>query len=149
MRNPVVCFLEVDKACEDIFSILPRFLKILLESEMWSVLLRPGRKPTKTASFRFDPIISWRLFSRHLETQMLIIWKFPKSIAGRTKRPRRPRVWDPWYRTFLTPTSISKNYLGSGSISGLRLHSPGCRSSLIDDFQLLYNKINNWKSDLT
>jgi len=28
--------------------------------------------------------------------KMLIIWKFPKSIAGRTNRPRGPRVWDPW-----------------------------------------------------
>jgi len=31
-RNPVVCFLEVDKACADLFGILPRFLKNLLES---------------------------------------------------------------------------------------------------------------------
>ena len=38
-RNPIVCFLEVDKACEDIFSILPWFFKILVESEMWSILL--------------------------------------------------------------------------------------------------------------
>jgi len=33
---------------------------------------------------------------------MLIIWKFPKSIAGHTRGPRGPlaargpRVWDPW-----------------------------------------------------
>jgi len=26
---------------------------------------------------------------------MLIIWKFPNTIAGRTKCPRVPRVWDP------------------------------------------------------
>jgi len=26
---------------------------------------------------------------------MLITWKLPKSIAGRTKRPRGPRVWYP------------------------------------------------------
>jgi len=31
--NSVVCFLEVDKACVDVFGILPRFLKNLLESE--------------------------------------------------------------------------------------------------------------------
>jgi len=38
--------------CEDIFSILPRFLKILLESEMWSVVLQPGQKP-HWVSFNF------------------------------------------------------------------------------------------------
>jgi len=27
---------------------------------------------------------------------MLIIWKFRKSIADRTKRPHGPRVWDHW-----------------------------------------------------
>ena len=32
-RNLVVCFLEVDKTCVDVFCILPRFLKNLLESE--------------------------------------------------------------------------------------------------------------------
>jgi len=30
---------------------------------------------------------------------MLIISNFPKSVAGCTKRPRGPRVWDPWYKT--------------------------------------------------
>ena len=60
-------FLEVDKACEDVFSILPRFLKIFLESEMWSVVPRPGQKP-HWVSFGFDSIISSRLFSRHLAT---------------------------------------------------------------------------------
>ena len=30
-RNPVVCFLEVDKTCVDAFGILPKFLEILLE----------------------------------------------------------------------------------------------------------------------
>jgi len=28
-------------------------------------------------------------------TQMLIFWNFRKSIRGRTKRPRGPRVCDP------------------------------------------------------
>jgi len=28
---------------------------------------------------------------------MLIIGKFPKSIAGHTKRPRGWRVWGPWF----------------------------------------------------
>jgi len=32
---------------------------------------------------------------------MLIIGKFPKSIAGRTKRPRGPRVWNPLFWFFL------------------------------------------------
>jgi len=39
--------------CEDIFNILPRFLKNLLESEMWSVVLQPGRKP-HCVSFSFE-----------------------------------------------------------------------------------------------
>jgi len=43
-------------------------------------------------------------FFKTLGKEMLIIWKFPKSIAGRTKGPRvphaarGPRVWDPWLR---------------------------------------------------
>jgi len=32
-RNPGVCFLEVDKTYVDLFGILPRFLKSLLESK--------------------------------------------------------------------------------------------------------------------
>jgi len=31
---------------------------------------------------------------------MLIIRKFPKTIAGRTKFLRGPRVWDPWPKTW-------------------------------------------------
>ena len=67
LSKAAVCFLEVDKACEVVFSILPRFLKMLMESEVWSVLLWPGRKP-HWVSFRFDSILSWTLFSRHLAT---------------------------------------------------------------------------------
>jgi len=33
-RNPIVCFLEVDNTCVNVFGILPRFLKNLLESEI-------------------------------------------------------------------------------------------------------------------
>jgi len=55
-------------------------------------------------SFNFGSFISRHLFSRHLATQMLNFWKFPKSISARTKRPRGPhathgpRVWDPCNR---------------------------------------------------
>jgi len=56
-RNPVVCFL--DKLCVDIFVILSAFLKI------WTVVLRPGRKPHR-AFFIFGSIISGHRFSRHL-----------------------------------------------------------------------------------
>ena len=45
-KEPGHYFLEVDKACEDVFNILPIFLKILLESEVWSVLLRPDENRT-------------------------------------------------------------------------------------------------------
>ena len=63
---------------------------------MWSVLLRPGRKP-HCVSFRFDSIISRRLFSRHLATKMLIIWKYPKKHRGPHKNPlhaARGRVFE-------------------------------------------------------
>jgi len=66
-KEPGRMLLEVDKVCEDVFSILPIFFKILLESEMWSVLLWPGRKP-HWVSFRFDSIISRTPFSWHLAT---------------------------------------------------------------------------------
>ena len=32
-KDPVLCFLDVDKPCADVFGILPRFLENLLESE--------------------------------------------------------------------------------------------------------------------
>jgi len=44
------------------------FSKILLESEIWPVMLRPGRKPHHV-SFSFDSNISQHLFSRHLVTK--------------------------------------------------------------------------------
>jgi len=33
LRDPVICFLKVDKTCVDIFGVLPRFLEDLLDSE--------------------------------------------------------------------------------------------------------------------
>ena len=59
-----------------------------------SAVLWAGWKPHRL-SFSFVSFISRHLFSRHLATQMLNISKFLKSIAGRTKRPRGPRGWDP------------------------------------------------------
>ena len=32
-RNSVICFFKIDKQCKEIFAILPRFLKDLLQSE--------------------------------------------------------------------------------------------------------------------
>ena len=32
-RNSVICFFKIDKACKEIFAILPRFLEDLLQSE--------------------------------------------------------------------------------------------------------------------
>jgi len=59
---------EVNKACVDVFATLPRFHKKLLRrAEIWSVMLRPERKP-HWASFSFDAIISLHLFSKHLAT---------------------------------------------------------------------------------
>jgi len=34
-RNPVVCFLEVNKICVDVFCIFPRFLENLLDSDKY------------------------------------------------------------------------------------------------------------------
>jgi len=49
---------------------------------------------TKTA---LDIIQLWftyfaESFLRHLATYMLIIWKSPKSVRGRTKSPRGPHA---------------------------------------------------------
>jgi len=46
MRNLVVCFLEVDKACADVFGILPRFLKNFLGSENLVCNATAGTKTT-------------------------------------------------------------------------------------------------------
>ena len=43
----------------------PKIFQNLLESEIWSVVLGPGRKP-HWVSFSFDSIISWHLFSRNM-----------------------------------------------------------------------------------
>jgi len=36
MRNPIVCYLEVYKTYVNVYGILPRFLKNLLEEELVS-----------------------------------------------------------------------------------------------------------------
>jgi len=46
MRNPVVCFFEVNKTCVDVFGILPRFLQNLLESENVVCCAAAGMKTT-------------------------------------------------------------------------------------------------------
>jgi len=54
---------------------------------------------------------------------MLIIWKFPKSIAGRTKRACGPRVWDPLvYRMRIHSRKTAKQTFASrlGSVRGSR-----------------------------
>ena len=45
-RNSDLCFFKIDKACKEIFTLLPRFLKDSLLSE---VLLRIAATRTKTA----------------------------------------------------------------------------------------------------
>ena len=104
-RNPVLCFLEVDKAYVDVFGVLSTFLKNLLESEITSVVLRPGRNP-HWVTFSIGSIISRHLFQGTRQRKCWILWKFPKNVAGRTKGPRgphaacRPRVWGPWVKLF-------------------------------------------------
>ena len=45
-RNSVICFFKIDKACKEIFAILPRFLEDLLQREN---LVRGAATRTKTA----------------------------------------------------------------------------------------------------
>ena len=45
-RNSVICFFKIDKACKEIFAILPRFLEDLLPRED---LVRGAATRTKTA----------------------------------------------------------------------------------------------------
>ena len=65
--------------------------KILLESEMWSVVLRPWRKP-HWVLFSFDS------FAASFFKAIGNVFENSQSIADRTKGPRGPRVWDPWPR---------------------------------------------------
>ena len=74
--------------CEGVFNILPRFLKILLENEMWSVLLQPGRKP-HWVLFRLDSIISRHLFFKALGNVNVNYFKIPKKHHGPHKRSSR------------------------------------------------------------
>jgi len=75
---------QVDKTCADVFGVLPRFLKNLLESEIWSVVLRPGRKP-HWISFSLDSIIS-SVF-KTLDNVNVIYLKIPKKHRWPHKRP--------------------------------------------------------------
>jgi len=62
MRDPVVCFLEVNKTW-DVLGIFPRFLENFLESEN---LVCGATARKKAASSRFGSIISRRLFFKAL-----------------------------------------------------------------------------------
>jgi len=90
-RNPTVWFLEVDEACVDIFGILPRFLKSLLESEMWFVLLRPGRKPHWDHSALiqlFRGIFfqgTWQHNCQLFENSKTASWAAQKALVGHVR----------------------------------------------------------------
>jgi len=62
-----MCFLEIDKACVDVFGILPRFLKYLLESEN---VIYNATTGTKTALGIIQVWFNYfaASFSRHLAT---------------------------------------------------------------------------------
>jgi len=75
-----VCFLEVDKTCIKVFGLLPKLLKNFPESD---ILICSAMVRMKTA----------------LGIIQLWFRKFPKNIAGRTKRPCGPHAG----RVFETP----------------------------------------------
>jgi len=82
MRNPVICFLEVDKACVDVFGILPRFLKNLLQNENLVCYAAAG---TKSALSIIQVWFNYfaASFSRHLIGNLNGIYlKFPKEHCG-------------------------------------------------------------------
>jgi len=97
-------FLEVDKACEDVFSILPRFLKIFLE---WNVVCIASAG-TKTALGIIQVWFNYfqPSFFKALGNVNVDHLKIPRKHPGPHKTPSRaacgPRVWDPW----LTQTRI-------------------------------------------
>ena len=94
-RNPIPCFLEVDKTCVDVFGILPRFLKNLLESEIWFVVLRLGRKP-HWVSFSFGSIISRHLFSRYLLGN--VIFQISRKASRTTQNALAGHMRSAWLR---------------------------------------------------
>jgi len=98
-------FQKEPKACEDVFNILPRFFKIFLESKCDLYFYGQTKSALSIIQVWFNYLMA--LFSRHLATLLLIIWKFPKSIAGRTKRPRGPRVETPDLKYYIAANRSS------------------------------------------
>jgi len=88
-RNPVTCYLEVDKTCVDVFGLLPRFLNNLLESEN---LVCSATAATTTAlgiiQLWFNYFVA--SFFKALGNVNVHYLKFPKKHRG----PHADRVFE-------------------------------------------------------
>jgi len=54
LSDPILCFLKFDKTYGDVFAILPKFFKNLMQSDSGLVVLRPGRNPRWLSSKLFQ-----------------------------------------------------------------------------------------------
>ena len=99
-RNLIVCFLEVDKTCVNVFGIRPRFLKNLLESEIY-VCGAMSTIKIALVSFSFRGIF----FQGHLATVKYL--KIPTKHGGPHKTPSRA-TWPACFRPCFRPFSTTK-----------------------------------------
>ena len=77
------------------------YIRVLLEGEIWSVVLRPERKP-HWVLFIFDSIISWHRFFKALRNVNVNYLKIPKKHRGPHKRPLRAAcVWPLVYMNWI------------------------------------------------
>jgi len=93
-RNLVVWFLNVDKACEDVFSILPRFSKFCWRVKCGLYCYSWDENLAGCHSGLIQ-LFCGALFQGTWQRKCRLFENFPKSIVGRTKCPRGPRDCDP------------------------------------------------------
>ena len=133
-RNSVICFFEIDKACKEIFTVLPRFLGDLLQSED---LVRGTATRTKTALdilqfwFHYFSAFSFEAFGIYFPWQTKKLYP-PVVRASERKffRGYKGRYWAP------------KSYWALQASSGLmplnHFLSDGCRSSFKSEGITIY-----------
>ena len=115
-----------DKAC--IVGILPRFLECLVCS---------ATPKTKTT---FGILQLWFNYFTTVFQQMLM-WKFPKSIAGHIS----PRVWDSCFKCWDTNTVFQKPLRNNRRSSGIDGKTSDClsrNSSYYRYIELRLNRLN-------
>ena len=132
-RNSVVCFLEYVKICVNVFGILPRFLKNLLESEK---LVCMARMKTALVSSSFGSFISRHRFPRHLATS---IWNTVFQNSRKASRTPQNALAG---RVFETP----------GLLCTMHLFAPSNKNRIIDKIFPFTTKLCGsmwWKSRAT